>query len=171
MASPAARADPGRPGFPPMSDPPAVALVAAVRAFALATAGLPPRRLVVTLADHSRLAIDIPAGPALPAAVATAPPPAGWSVRDRRVYHAGRVVEVPHQAGRVLRALAGAARPLSWEELRNAAWEDPRTEKATVENAVCKLRKLLRDLFGLDEGTDPVPMTIDGYSLRPLSGG
>ena len=159
IASPAARAHAGGRGFPPMSDPPAVALVAAVRAFALATAGLPPRRLVVTLADHSRLAIDIPDGP--PAAAAW-PPRSGWAVRWPDFSLDGRVFRVTGKPGEVLRALA--AGPVPHAELKRRVW-DEHTDDRTVQNAVSKLRQVLRDELGLPADADPILVTDAGYLL------
>lgn len=129
------------------STPPARALVGAAREFARVVAGTGVRRVVVVFEDLSRVAIDVPAEPGAPQADADLP--AGWCVRDRKVYLDGKPVEVPHQPGRVLRALAEAAAPLGWPELVERAWRDDRTEKTTVENTITRLRKALREVLNL----------------------
>lgn len=92
------------------------------------------------------------------------PPAAGWSFNHTRAFYDGKPLEIHGQKLKVLRAFVQSAEPLTVEALRKHAWEDVRTEEATVRWTVGELRKSLRAYF--PDLEDPIPNGIDGYALQ-----
>jgi hypothetical protein len=139
-------------------------LIEAARNYAKRTAGQPVQRIALTLADGSKRKIDVP--------VQTAadqgddwPPESGWGYRGDEFALGPETFRASGKAAKILRTLIDAGG--TWVpigEMKAAVW-DAWTDTRTVQNAVSKLRAVIRGGLGIAEDVEVIEATDEGYRL------
>jgi integrase len=81
-----------------------------------------------------------------------------WRFGSGRAVYRGFEIRLPGRPLAALQALVAAGgRPISFAELRDAAFFGPRPAESTVKRAVHRLRSALSKAFGLPRVCDPIP--------------
>jgi hypothetical protein len=147
----------------PMSSPDQI-LIDAARHYAKRTAGQGVQRIALTLADGSKRKLDVP----LQAASDQGdewPPESGWGYRGDEFACGPETFAASGKGAKILRALidaGGGLVPLA--DLKKLVW-DQWTDTRTVQNAVSKLRQVIRAGLGIADDVEVIDATDEGYRL------
>ena len=137
-----------------------VALIESAREYARSVTGYAITKITLVLADGSKRKIEVPA-----CCVENWPPSPGWAVRGTEGAFNGATFKLTGKSLQVFRALVEAGdEGLSSSDLRRTVW-DQQTDHRTVENAVSRLRAILRESLELAELVDPIEANNDRYRL------
>ncbi|VTU01044.1 ---NA--- : [Gemmataceae bacterium] len=139
---------------------PAHVLIDAARHYARRTAGQGVRSVNLQLTDGTKLKIEVP-----PAPSEDWPPAAGWHARGEHGAYNGTTFKLPGKLAALFRELVEAGDAgLTAADMKVKVW-DRHTEDRTVQNAVSRLRAVIREALGLADDTDPVESSEDRYRL------
>lgn len=141
-------------------------LIDAARHYAKRTAGQAVQRIALTLADGSKRKIDVPVQ-------ATGdqgdewPPEAGWGYRGDEFACGPETFRASGKAAKILRSLIDAGGELvKLDDLKKLVW-DEWTDTRTVQNAVSKLRQVIRAGLGVADEVEVIDANDEGYRLLP----
>lgn len=135
-------------------------LIDAARNYARRTAGQGVRRLTVTLDDGTRRMIEVPQ-----AVAGSWPPARGWSMKGDRGSWNGEAFRLAGKSSAIFAKLIEVGdEGIDASALKLAVW-DSYTDERTVQNAVSRLRQLVRESLSLEEDVDPIESCDERYRL------
>ncbi|VTR92787.1 unnamed protein product [Gemmata massiliana] len=132
-------------------------LIDTARQYARRVAGQELQQVALTLADGAKHILDMAGAPEWP-------PMRGWSVRGDQGSRNGEIFRLTGKPLAVFTALVRAGDDgLTLLELKRAVW-DEHAEDRSAQNAVSKVRRIVRE--GLKLRADQDPVEIDGERYR-----
>lgn len=139
-------------------------LIDAARHYAKRTAGQGVQRIALTLADGSKRKIDVPVQAAGDQGDDW-PPESGWGYRGDEFAFGAETFRASGKGAKILRALIDAAGEMvPVGEMKKLVW-DQWTDTRTVQNAVSKLRQVIRAGLGIEGDGEVIEATDEGYRL------